>query len=57
MFASMFVQGAEGATFAFVPLINHKIQGKTAGMAGAYGNVALNTYRCSFFSNLRKSFS
>ncbi len=44
MACSMFVQGAEGATFAFVPLINHKIQGKIAGMAGAYGNVGAVTY-------------
>ncbi|MBL4594569.1 MAG: MFS transporter [Flavobacteriales bacterium] len=44
MFCSMFVQGAEGATFAFVPLINHKIQGKIAGMAGAYGNVGAVVY-------------
>jgi len=44
MFCSMFVQGAEGATFAFVPLINHRIQGKIAGMAGAYGNVGAVIY-------------
>jgi len=44
MVCSMFVQGAEGATFAFVPLINHKIQGKIAGMAGAYGNVGAVIY-------------
>ncbi len=44
MICSMFVQGAEGATFAFVPLINHKIQGKVAGMAGAYGNVGAVIY-------------
>lgn len=41
---SMFVQGAEGATFAFIPLINKKIQGKIAGMAGAYGNVGAVSY-------------
>lgn len=44
MSCSMFVQGAEGATFAFVPLINHKIQGKIAGMSGAYGNVGAVIY-------------
>lgn len=44
MICSMFVQGAEGATFAFVPLINPKIQGKVAGMAGAYGNVGAVVY-------------
>lgn len=48
MAASMFVQGAEGATFAFVPLINHKIQGKIAGMAGAYGNVGAVVYLTIF---------
>jgi len=48
MTASMFVQGAEGATFAFVPLINHKIQGKIAGMAGAYGNVGAVIYLTIF---------
>jgi len=41
---SVFVQGAEGATFAFVPLINNKIQGQIAGMAGAYGNVGAVVY-------------
>ena len=41
---SVFVQGAEGATFAFVPLINRKIQGQIAGMAGAYGNVGAVVY-------------
>ena len=41
---SMFVQGAEGATFAFVPLIKKKMQGQVAGMAGAYGNVGAVCY-------------
>ena len=41
---SVFVQGAEGATFAFVPLIKKKIQGQIAGMAGAYGNVGAVVY-------------
>ena len=44
MFASFFVQGAEGATFAFVPLIKKKIQGQIAGMSGAYGNVGAVVY-------------
>ena len=44
MSCSMFVQGAEGATFAFVPLIKKNIQGKIAGMAGAYGNVGAVVY-------------
>lgn len=41
---SVFVQGAEGATFAFVPLIKRRIQGQIAGMAGAYGNVGAVCY-------------
>ncbi|MCC7538086.1 MAG: MFS transporter [Deltaproteobacteria bacterium] len=41
---SVFVQGAEGATFAFVPLIKKKMQGQVAGMAGAYGNVGAVLY-------------
>jgi NNP family nitrate/nitrite transporter-like MFS transporter len=41
---SVFVQGAEGATYAFVPLIKKKIQGQIAGMAGAYGNVGAVVY-------------
>ena len=39
VFASMFVQGAEGATFAIIPMVNKKMTGQVAGMAGAYGNV------------------
>ena len=35
---SVFVQGAEGATFALVPMIKTRITGQLAGMAGAYGN-------------------
>ena len=41
---SMFVQGAEGATFAFIPLINKRFQGQIAGLAGAYGNVGAVVY-------------
>ena len=36
---SMFVQGAEGATFAIIPMVNRRMTGQVAGMAGAYGNV------------------
>jgi NNP family nitrate/nitrite transporter-like MFS transporter len=36
---SMFVQGAEGATFAMIPMVNRRMTGQVAGMAGAYGNV------------------
>lgn len=41
---SMFVQGAEGATFAIIPMINKKMTGQIAGMAGAYGNVGAVVY-------------
>lgn len=44
MFASMFVQGAEGATFAMIPAIKKEMTGRIAGMAGAYGNVGAVTY-------------
>ncbi len=36
---SIFVQGAEGATFAIIPMIKKEMTGQVAGMAGAYGNV------------------
>lgn len=45
---SVFVQGAEGATFAVIPLINKKMTGQIAGMAGAYGNVGAVTYLVIF---------
>lgn len=44
MFASFFVQGAEGATFAMIPSIKKDMTGRIAGMAGAYGNVGAVTY-------------
>ncbi|MBC8343831.1 MAG: MFS transporter [Bacteroidetes bacterium] len=44
MFASFFVQGAEGATFAMIPSIKKEMTGRIAGMAGAYGNVGAVTY-------------
>ena len=44
IFASIFVQGAEGATFAVIPMINKKMTGQIAGMAGAYGNVGAVIY-------------
>jgi nitrate/nitrite transporter NarK len=44
MFASLFVQGAEGATFAMIPSIKKELTGRIAGMAGAYGNVGAVTY-------------
>ncbi len=44
MFASFFVQGAEGATFAMIPTIKKELTGRIAGMAGAYGNVGAVSY-------------
>lgn len=44
VFCSIFVQGAEGATFAIIPMINKKMTGQIAGMAGAYGNVGAVVY-------------
>jgi NNP family nitrate/nitrite transporter-like MFS transporter len=48
VFASVFVQGAEGATFAIIPMINKKMTGQIAGMAGAYGNVGAVIYLVVF---------
>lgn len=45
---SMFVQGAEGATFAIIPLVKKRITGQVAGMAGAYGNVGAVVYLTIF---------
>nr|WP_090889039.1 MFS transporter [Evansella caseinilytica] len=41
---SIFIQGAEGATFAVIPLIKKRITGQISGMAGAYGNVGAVVY-------------
>lgn len=41
---SMFVQGAEGATFAILPMVKRRITGQVSGMAGAYGNVGAVFY-------------
>ena len=48
VFASIFVQGAEGATFAIIPLVNKRMTGQIAGMAGAYGNVGAVIYLVIF---------
>ncbi len=48
IFASVFVQGAEGATFAIIPMVNKKMTGQIAGMAGAYGNVGAVIYLVLF---------
>ena len=44
IFTSFFVSGAEGATFAMIPIIKKRITGQVAGMTGAYGNVGAVTY-------------
>ncbi len=44
VFASVFVQGAEGATFAIIPMVSKRQTGQVAGMAGAYGNVGAVIY-------------
>ncbi|MEE9417673.1 MAG: MFS transporter [Acidimicrobiales bacterium] len=48
MFASVFVQGAEGATFAIIPMVHKRMTGQIAGMAGAYGNVGAVIYLVIF---------
>ncbi len=48
IFASIFVQGAEGATFAIIPMVNRRMTGQIAGMAGAYGNVGAVIYLVLF---------
>lgn len=44
MACSFFVQAGEGAVFAVVPLIQRRMTGQIAGMAGAYGNVGAVCY-------------
>ncbi|WP_028468644.1 NarK family nitrate/nitrite MFS transporter [Neptunomonas japonica] len=44
MGCSFFVQAGEGAVFAAVPLIQRRMTGQIAGMAGAYGNVGAVCY-------------
>ncbi len=44
MACSFFVQAAEGATFALVPLVKRQITGQIAGNVGAYGNVGAVAY-------------
>lgn len=38
LICSVFMQAAEGAIFAFVPLVRRAITGEVAGIVGAYGN-------------------
>ena len=44
MCCSFFVQAGEGAVFAIVPLVQRRMTGQIAGMAGAYGNVGAVTF-------------
>lgn len=44
LFASIFIQGAEGATFAIIPNVKKRLTGQISGMAGAYGNVGSVVY-------------
>ncbi len=48
IFCSVFVQGAEGATFGIIPSIKRRITGQISGMAGAYGNVGAVFYLTIF---------
>lgn len=41
---SVFVQGAEGATFGIIPSVKRRLTGQISGMAGAYGNVGAVFY-------------
>ncbi|MBV1900784.1 MAG: MFS transporter, partial [Kordiimonadaceae bacterium] len=44
MACSFFVQSAEGAVFAIVPLVKRRLTGQIAGMVGAFGNVGGVTF-------------
>ncbi|MGZ4959323.1 MAG: MFS transporter [Methylomonas sp.] len=44
LFCSIFMQAAEGAIFAFVPLVRRAITGEVAGIVGAYGNAGAIIY-------------
>ncbi len=37
--ASVFIQGGNGAVYAIVPQIQHRVSGQISGLVGAYGNV------------------
>ena len=50
MFCSFFVQSGEGAVFAMVPLVQRRMTGQIAGMAGAYGNVGAVCFLTVFAS-------
>jgi len=44
MFASFFLQGAEGATCGILPSLKRRLTGQISGMVGAYGNVGAVVY-------------
>ncbi|MBB5173396.1 MFS transporter [Texcoconibacillus texcoconensis] len=44
LLTSLFIQGAEGATFAIIPFVKKRLTGQVSGMAGAYGNVGSVIY-------------
>ena len=44
MLCSFFVQAGEGAVYAIVPLVKHRVGGQIAGLVGAYGNVGSVCY-------------
>ena len=44
MVCSFFVQAAEGATCAIVPLVKHRVSGQVSGLVGAFGNVGALVY-------------
>jgi NNP family nitrate/nitrite transporter-like MFS transporter len=44
IFFSVFVQGAEGATFGIIPTIKRRVTGQISGVAGAYGNAGAVFY-------------
>lgn len=44
LICSIFMQAAEGAIFAFVPLIRRALTGEVAGIVGAYGNAGAIIY-------------
>ena len=44
VFAGIFSKAGSGAVFAMVPLVQRRMTGQVAGMAGAYGNVGAVTF-------------
>lgn len=44
IFAGIFSKAGSGAVFAMVPLVQRRMTGQIAGMAGAYGNVGAVTF-------------